>query len=43
MSHVRREWETFRTKNRHLIKKLIEFVPQRMQEFVDKEGDWTHY
>ena len=38
MSHARREWKTFRTKNRHLIQKLVEFVPQRMQKCVDKEG-----
>ena len=42
MSHARREWETVRTKNRYLIQKLMESVPWRMQECVNKEGDWTH-
>ena len=43
MSHERREWETFRTKNRHLIQKLVESIPRRMQECVNKERCWTHY
>ena len=38
MSHVRREWETFRIKNRHLIQKLVESVPWRIQECVDKDN-----
>ena len=39
MSHARRKWETFRTKNEHLIQKLVESVPQKMEECVDKEGN----
>lgn len=42
MQHTREHWELFRGKA-HLLRSLVNSMPDRLREVIEKNGGWTHY
>ena len=42
LDHINREWEALRARPQ-LANNLVQSMPRRLQEVIEKEGGWTRY